>query len=98
MSSDAIMTYARDKNILLISPNSFYYFLKVIMLGLEGKRIEEASRRIIQTLCALRQDASKVTNDIKILNSHINNAKSATERLNSDFLNMVGKIENESGH
>ena len=98
ISNDAIMTYARDKNILLISPNNFYYFLKVIMLGLEGKRIEETSRRIIQTLRALRQDASKVTNDIKILNSHINNAKNASERLNSDFLNMVGKIENESGH
>ncbi len=98
IGNDSVMIYARGKNVLLISPNSFYYFLKVILLGLEGKRIEEASRRIIQTLRALRQDASQVTNDIKIVNSHINNAKNASERLNSDFLNMVGKIENEGGH
>jgi len=41
------MEYAHNKKIILVSPNTFYYFLKIIMMGFEGAKIEEASKKIL---------------------------------------------------
>ncbi len=90
---DPLNRYAQEKNVLLVSPNSFYYFLRIILMASEGQRIEEASKRILQLLNGLRQDAQTISGDLRILTTHINNAKNATERLNVDFQAMVGKME-----
>src|SRR3989338_1582601 len=50
--------FAQEKRVFPVSPNSFYYFMKVVMIGLEGKHIEEASRKILETLKAIQQDAN----------------------------------------
>lgn len=89
-----ILDFAREQNILLISPNSFYYFLKIIMIGLEGQKIEEATVQIIKTFKALQKDAVQVNEDLRLLMSHLNNSKNAAERLYSDFALMSGKLEN----
>lgn len=85
--------YAFDKKVLVVSPNSFYYFLKVIMIGLEGKRIEEASKMILTILSAIQKDAKKFAEHLRVLTSHLNNARLALDRVNNEYTKLSSKID-----
>ena len=85
--------FAREKHVLFVSPNSFYYFMKVLMIGLEGKRVEESSRKILELLKAIQNDATKFGDQLGTLSSHITNAKNSLDRVNNEYAKLSGKIE-----
>ena len=62
-------------------------------MGLQGKRVEEASRKILETLQGLSKDAGKVGDQLGVLNTHLNNASSALDRVEKDYGRLTGKIE-----
>lgn len=88
-----ILEYAREKKVILVSPNTFYYFLKIILIGLEGAKIEEASKKILEGLKAIQQESIKFSEELSILVNHIDNAKKASERVHNRFLKLSGKID-----
>lgn len=93
VNNDQIWRYAQDRNVLVVSPNSFYYLLQIILIGLEGKRLEQATLQILTALNSIRQDASKVTELFQVLNTHITNAKNAMDRSMNEYQRLIGKIE-----
>ena len=90
---DELTTFAYDKRVFLVSPNSFYYFMKVLMIGLEGKRVEEASRKILETLKAIQQDAVRFGDQLGVMTTHLTNAKNTLDRVNNEYAKLSGKIE-----
>jgi DNA recombination protein RmuC len=88
-----LLEYAHQKKVILVSPNTFYYFLKIIMLGLEGAKIEETSKRILEGLKAIQQESENFGKDLSVLTGHIDDAKKAAERVNNRFLRLLSKIE-----
>ena len=86
-------TFAQEKRVFAVSPNSFYYFLKVILIGLEGKKIEEASQKILETLKAIQQDAGRFSDQLGILTTHVTNAKNTIDRVNTEYAKLSGKID-----
>ncbi len=88
-----LSAYAYQKRVFPVSPNSFYYFLKIIMMAMEGKRIEEASRQVLQLLAALQNDTKKFGEILGIVNTHITNAKSAVDRANNEYFKLSSKID-----
>lgn len=89
----AVNAYATEKRVLFVSPNSFYYFLRVIMMGMQGKKVAEATREIIGMIRGIQKDAGKFGESLGVLNKHITNAKSAAERVSSEYDKLEGKIE-----
>lgn len=85
--------YAYQNKVFPVSPNSFYYFLKVIMMAMEGKRIEEASKQVLQMLAAIQNDTKKFGEVLGVVNTHITNAKSAVDRANNEYFKLSGKID-----
>ena len=96
MDDADLNTYAYDKKVLLVSPNSFYYFLRVIMLGLEGKRIEETSQRILEALSTIRNDSIKFHESLGVLNKHVTNAKNTIDRTCAEYERLFSRIEDTS--
>lgn len=86
------ISFAEEKKVLLVSPNSFYYFLRIILLGLEGKKIEERARGIINNIKALKQDTLRFGGDVRILNKHITNAKNTMDSVNSGFTTIENRV------
>lgn len=86
-------SYATEKRVLFVSPNSFYYFLKVIMMGMQGKKVAEATREILGMIRGIQKDAGKFGDSLSVLNKHIGNAKTAAERVSSEYDKLNGKIE-----
>lgn len=88
-----ILEYGYQKKVYLTSPNTFYYFLKIVMVGLEGAKIEEASKKILATLKSIQQESIKFGDELRVLSSHIQNAKTAADRVNVKYEKLSGKIE-----
>lgn len=92
----SILSYALQKRVIPVSPNSFYAYLQVIILGLKGLRIEKSALSIFQALARLRGDLGRFTNDFQILGTHLSNAKSkfddSEKRLErfADRLELIG--------
>ena len=92
-SEEDIHVYAQENKILITSPNSFFYFLKVIMMGLQGKKIEEASKKILASFQAMAKDSEKMGEDLGVLNTHLTNASGTMDRLNSNYSKLNNKID-----
>jgi DNA recombination protein RmuC len=88
-----LLEYGYQKRVYFVSPNTFYYFLKIIMVGLEGAKIEEASRKIIASLKAIERESQRFGEELRVLNNHLVNAKSAMDRVQVRYEKLLGKIE-----
>lgn len=93
VNTPELLEYAHTKKVILVSPNTFYYYLKIMMIGLEGAKVEEASRKILEGLKAIQQESIKFGDELSILTSHIDNAKKASERVQSRYGRLVGRID-----
>lgn len=69
--------YAMSRRVIPVSPNSFYAYLQVILLGLKGLRIEERAREILQYLGRLQGDFAKFRDDYAVLGKHLAHAQSS---------------------
>ena len=85
--------YGQEKKVYFVSPNSFYYFLKIILVGLEGAKIEQGAKRILEGMKAVQQEAINFDNELSVLSAHIEHAKVASDRTRSRFDRLAEKIE-----
>lgn len=83
------------KRVIPVSPNSFYAYLQVIILGFKGLRIEKSAQEILNRLQGLNSDFNRFREDYEILGKHIVNTRGkyeeTTKRLNrlGDRLEMI---------
>ncbi len=88
-----LFDYAAKNKIIPSSPSTFFYYLRTIMLGLEGKRITEMSREIMKTLKSIKQESHKFGDNLGKLNRHLSNAKSTMDTVNSGYASLAEKID-----
>lgn len=86
--------FALNSKIILASPSTFFYYLRTIMLGLEGKRVNEMSRQILATLRIIQQESKKMGEDLGVLNKHVTNAKNTMDSVNNGYSRLSSKIDN----
>jgi len=93
ITNEKLVLYSEKMNILLVSPNNFYYFLKIILLGLEGERIEEKTTLILQEFNAFEQSLNQAEKELEILTTHMNNAQKSGDRLYQIFIKIDKKVK-----
>jgi len=86
-------TYAWTKKVLFVSPNSFYYFLRIVLMGLQEKRIAEGARQILETLNSIRHEAARFGEDLSVLSGHITRAKNSMDNVSSKYQILSGRID-----
>jgi len=93
----SIFSYALQKRVIPVSPNSFFAYLQVIVLGLKGLRIEKSALKIFQALARLQGDLSRFKNDFQTMGSHLVNAKSKFDEAEKRLEKFSNKLELVSG-
>jgi len=88
-----LLDYGYKKKVYFVSPNTFYYLLKIIMMGLEGAKIEEASRKILEGLKAVKQASDTFGSELNTLTGHIDHARTASDRVRAEYEKLAAKIE-----
>ncbi len=74
-----IYAYSLQKRVIPVSPNSFYAYLQVIILGLKGLHIESTAREILGYLGRLQGGFTDFQKDYVTLGAHIGHAASKYE-------------------
>ncbi|MFB0564536.1 MAG: DNA recombination protein RmuC [Candidatus Aminicenantaceae bacterium] len=93
----SIFSYALRKRVIPVSPNSFFAYLQVIILGLKGLRIEDSALTIYRSLARLQGDLTRFKNDFQTLGSHLVNAKSKFDEADKRLGKFSDKFELVSG-
>jgi len=91
-----LFSYALEKRVVPVSPNSFYAYLQTILLGLRGMQVEERAQEILNTLARLRGDFERVQDSFRVLGKHLTNAQgsySDGEKALAKFDAKLGQIE-----
>jgi len=91
-----LFTYALEKRVIPVSPNSFYAYLQTILLGLRGMKVEERAQEILNTLARLRGDFERLEENFRLLGKHLNNASGSytdTEKALVKLDAKLGQIE-----
>lgn len=82
--------YAFLKRVIPVSPNSFYAYLKAILLGLKGMQIEQSAKEILSHLTQLQGDFQRFSERFRILGSHVRDAEKSYD-LSERQLDRVGE-------
>jgi DNA recombination protein RmuC len=67
------------KKVIPVSPNSFFAYLQVIVLGLRGLKIEKDAQRILESLTSLNKELEGFQGDFQLVGRHMTNAMSKFE-------------------
>lgn len=89
---EGIFEHALKKKVIPVSPNSFYAYLQVIILGLKGLAVEKGTKEIIATLERLRGDFSRFYDDFRKVGSHLNDSKSSFDKAEKKLEKLGQKL------
>ncbi len=89
--NDGLMEYLFAKKIIPVSPNSFYAYMRTLLLGLQGMRIEKRAQEIMGHLDRLGREYDRFSKEFEILGSHISNAAKKYEEADK----RLGKVEDQ---
>ncbi len=89
-----LFTYAMEKRVVPVSPNSFYAHLRVIALGLRGLQIEKSAKMIINNLSRLQGEIGKVRDAFEVLGTHFDNARKKYEEADKRLTQFEDRLEN----
>jgi DNA recombination protein RmuC len=88
-----ILNYALKKKVIPVSPNSFFAYLQVIVLGLRGLKIERDAHRILGSLSGLNKELEAFQGDFQLVGKHITNAMNKYEEARRHLDKFGFKLE-----
>lgn len=93
MMSTDLCDLGAQQRVYLVSPQSFYYFLGTVLLGLEGQLIEAKAKEVMNYLKDIQLDARRFGGDLTLVGKHLTNAKNAADLAANSYAKLSGKID-----
>ena len=88
-----LYTYAIQKHVIPVSPNSFHAYLMVIAMGFKGLQIEKSAKEIFQSLARLGSELQKFSDTFDTLGAQLNNAKNNFDKADKQLNNLTEKFK-----
>jgi DNA recombination protein RmuC len=88
----SLCSYALQRRVIPVSPNSFYAYIQAIVLGLRGLRIEKSAQEILRQLGRLKGDFTRFQEEYEILGKHITNVKNKYDESSRRLGNFGDKL------
>lgn len=83
------ISFAFQKRVIPVSPNTFYVYLQSILLGLRGFQIEKEAKNILMLLGRLRSDFENFHATFEVLGKHLRSAQKNYD-VSEKNLNLFG--------
>lgn len=93
VNTPEVEDYCHRKNIIMASPNTLSYFLKVLLVGYQQHELEKHAGEILKALGGIKVEAEKFSGELDVLERHITNSYKSMDGVKSKFGKLFGKIE-----
>lgn len=93
MQHEELNRYAQENNVMVTSPNTFFNFLHIVMMGMERTRLQEQAQQIWEILKGVQKETEKFGDKLSVLNRHVTNAKNAMETVSGEYTKLSGKVD-----
>lgn len=93
VNTPEIEDFSKAKNIVMASPNTLSYFLKVLLVAYQQHELQKHTGEILKALAGIKVEASKFNEDLDVLERHISNSYKSMDGVKSKFTRLFGKIE-----
>jgi DNA recombination protein RmuC len=90
----AVVTYARDKKVYFVSPNTLYHHLQIVLLSLRGQQINAAAEQILRMVNGIKQESDKFGRNLGVLGNHIKNASNTMGVVGNEYAKLQSSIDN----
>jgi DNA recombination protein RmuC len=87
-----LASYALERKVVPVSPNSFYAYLQAIVLGLKGLRIEARAEEVMGQLARVGGDLGRLREDMRLVGKHLGNAVAAQASADRRLERLEGKL------
>ncbi len=91
--SPRVEEYAKQKNVVMASPNTLSYFLKIILVAYQQHELEKHAQHIIKALAGIKVEAKKFGGELDTLGRHVTNSYKNMDKITSSFNDLFGRIE-----
>lgn len=88
-----IFQHAVRRQVIPVSPNSFYAYLMVILQGLRGFQVEERALKILETLDRLQKDLTGVREDFSRAGKQLGFAVENFEKAEKHLIHFEDRLE-----
>jgi DNA recombination protein RmuC len=92
VNTPGIEDYAQKKNVLLTSPNTFSYFVKIVVAAHQQNELSKHAGEILRSLSGIRVEAEKFEGDLSVLDGHVARTTKSMDNVKSKFGRLFGKI------
>jgi DNA recombination protein RmuC len=92
INNEELFDYAGQKQVLPVSPMSFYAYMKAILMSFEGQRIQSQAKEILEILKSIKKDYEKSEDALSTLQKHITNAYNQIAVVTKNFLSLGQKL------
>ncbi|MBL7069689.1 MAG: DNA recombination protein RmuC [Candidatus Omnitrophica bacterium] len=93
LDGGGLFQYALTKKVIPVSPNSFYAYLRVILLGLKGMAVEKGAKEIIQNLGKLRNELRHFYEDFTKVGKHLSNSRACYDLAERHINKLADKLD-----
>src|SRR3989339_95137 len=94
VNTPQVEEYARDKNVMLASPNTISYFLKVVLVAYRQHELQKHTSKILAALSGIKVETEKFGEDLDVLGRHISNSYKSMEGVKGRFTKISDKLDN----
>ena len=91
-SEHQLFSYALNRRVIPVSPNSFYAYLQTVLLGLRGLQVEQRAQEILATLQRLRGDFERLAENFRLVGKHLTNAGNSYADTDKSFTKLDAKL------
>jgi DNA recombination protein RmuC len=89
----SLLEYAKQKGILVTSPNGFFFMMRIIYMSLERERMQEQAMRIWEILKGVQQESGRFREDLDLLSKHLGNSKNAMDSVYKGYDRLSSKLD-----
>lgn len=94
INNPTLFDYASKKCILPVSPMTFYAYLKAILMGFEGQKIERRAHAILSSIRAVQREYEKVSDSLDTLSRHVQNSYNMVTQVQNGYSKLGQQIVN----
>jgi len=89
-------SYARDKKVVMVGPNTLYLTLQTFLVSLRGQQINKAAQQVLAMINGIKQESDKFGKSLDTMANHVKNTNNTMGTVIDGYAKLKSQIINAS--